>query len=456
MITLEDLWTPVIQSMRDLIKRIISDRIVVVIGYSGMDSDLFPLLVYAGRYWNTQIVWLLWNQAALNSQVKKIQIALGENCVVLDSQEKHILAEMSHLSMSKRAKEHKDLAHKLAEIIEDCATIDLIHAFTQLLGPLGTQQFSQINDRLQAAQLRQLEKYGSSYDFRRLYMILQIVTYSESNKIRSSAIRLGEKISLEAHNLNWLKQFEYYKTVELGEADNPEMELTYIDFSLSTDFFPHLEKYEGNRKAKNKRFLTLGQLRRKAELLLNMGSFDEAEMIIRKLLGDYPFPRTGISDEAAIYEEAAEEGCLRYSLAQILIERGEVAEAEKQICLSIDIFWRELNMFELDFALSIVQDLFFGNPAASRCIALALSLAIKVAQVEGNFAGELENTVSKLESGFGDEQDLENAKTLLAQSKKINDPEFLDSKEFNERIKAAERIWFRDGKAIFLKSMLAG
>ena len=455
MITLEDLWSPVTQSSREMIKQIVSDRTVVVIGYSGMDSDLFPLLAYGGRYWNTQIVWVLWNQTALNSKVKIIQLALGDNCVVLDGQEKNILAEMSNLSMSKQVRKNNDLDDKFAEIMDDYATIDLIHAFTQLLGPLGTQQFSQINDRLQSAQLNQLEKYGSSFDFHRLNLILQIVKYSESKKIRTSAIRLGEKIALDAHNLNWLKQFEHYKAVEPGEDDNPKIELQDIDFSLNTDFFPYLEKYKSSKKAKNKRFLTLGQLRRKAELLEEMGSSDEAEKIIRKLLEDYPFPETGISEEAALYAEAAEEGKLRYILARILIERGEKAEAEKEICQSIDIFWRELDMFELDFALSIVQELLFGELVAKRCIALALSLAVKVAQLEGNFAEEIENIVTKLKSGFGDEQDLENAKILLIQAKKIRkDLDILDYEELKERINTAERNWFRDGKAIFLKRML--
>lgn len=433
-VTLEQVFVRLEDMTREALKRLVTNRTVVVIGYSGWDYDLFPLLVHAGRHWNSQIVWVLWNEGSMNEQVAKIQLALGERCTILNGQKRAVLAELGGLKLSNPPIRTRELVTKFAETMSTCPNVALNSAFTGVADPIGVSERLGIREALLSALLEEVRfgRGGSNTD--KLKHLLKVARNSEDMATRVGAIEMGKKIASESGQYAWVRQFKHLQSMSL-ESEDVESELNDIEFDLREDFFPHLDQLPAPDRAKQS--LTTHSLIRKANILLEMEEFDEAEVLARRLLKNLSFPKSGVCKEAWMFEDGKAEGKLHRIVAEVCQERGNVQEAEKELCLSLDIFWRELAFFELDFTLDSIRRLALLED--SECAEMALSLSTRIARVTGNIYMELENLINKLEVGFGNRQDLARAKSLFSQVEHRLGKD--NHKEFAETLKRFTRVY---------------
>jgi hypothetical protein len=409
LVTFEQVAVRLDDLMRDNLKRLVANRTIVVVGYSGWDYDLFPLLVHAGRHWNTRIVWVLWDETSMNSQVGSLQIALGDKCIVLNGEKRDILTELGGLKISSSVVRSRDLVTQFVEAIKTCSNAALVTAFTGVADPIGVSESLGVREHLLSVLLNEVRRGHIESDDDKLKHLLKVAEHSEDESTRRAAIQVGEEIALISGKDPWLRQFEHLKSIGHG-TEEIESELDAIEFDLREDFFPHLDQFSDPQRAKKS--LNAHSLTRKAELLLQMGRLDEAEKLARRLLNDLSFPNSGVSREAWLFEDGKTEGRLHQVVGEICQERGDVQDAERELCLSLDIFWRELDFFDLYLTFDSIRRLTLRED--NECAEMALSLSIIIPRVTVNNYLELENLVNKLEVGFGNRQDLERAKSLFS------------------------------------------
>jgi hypothetical protein len=410
LVTLEQVALRLDDIMRDTLNRLVANRTLVVVGYSGWDYDLFPLLVHAGRHWNTRIVWVLWDESSMNTQVGGLQIALGDRCIVLNGEKRAVLAELSGLKLSHSPARSGDLVTKFTEAMRNCPKVALIKAFTEVADPIGVPERLGIREYLASVLLDEVRLGRAESDDDKLKHLLVLARNSEDRSTRDGAIDIGKRIALESGKDAWVRQFEYLRSMSL-ETEESESELNEIEFDLSEDFFPHLDELPDPARAKKS--MTIYSLIRKANILIEMEEFDEAEELTHYLLSNFSFPGSGVSSEAWMLSDGKAEGELHRIIAEVCQERGSLQEAEKELCMSLDIFWRELDFSELDLTLDSIRRLTLLED--NECAEMALSLSTAIPRVTGNIYMELENLINKLDVGFGNRQDITRAKSLFSQ-----------------------------------------
>lgn len=137
LVTLETVIFRAKDAIVDRFRRMLENRTSLIVGYSGADYDLHPLLIYAGRNWNCRMVWVLWNETAMNENVAKLQLALGSRCVIVDGHRRAVLAELAgmHASIGGGSYSASKLQSRFYDIMKEHRTINLIAAFHQAVDP---------------------------------------------------------------------------------------------------------------------------------------------------------------------------------------------------------------------------------------------------------------------------------------------------------------------------------
>lgn len=448
LITLEELRRPPNRLTLEQMRKLVARRTVIVFGYSGFDFDLFPLLVHAGEAWETTVVWVLWQKEDRNEQTGKLVLALGEHCELLNGNRAHVLAELAGLRMEDTARPVDPTEH-LRATMTSARSAELIYALVSLVGPFGVPD--DVEAELLEHELMLLSAGPILPEPANLQKLLQILTFSQDDSLRRAAVRLGEKIGDQVSRPElWRLRLEYHAAHSVKAESTAEEEIAEEEAGLACEFYPHLEGYPSDLKEKLLQFMTASSFLRIAELLNETEHHSESIEIVHRILSTYNFPKSSLSSDAVMWDERSLEGKLRCALARTLSDIGDRNSAERELCQSIEILWRELNTWDLSFALDIAVELVVGS-LEYRCIESILDLAVGIARIVGPFTDELERLVDKLESGFCDTDELTRTHSLLQEAQSVLDREEFD--ELERRFFDAERRWFREGKAVFLDRM---
>ena len=404
----------------DEFRRMLENRTLLVVGYSGADYDLHPLLVYAGRNWNSRIIWVLWDKGAMNENVARLQLALGDRCTIIDGHRRAVLAELAGLPPSIREEPYSppELESRFCEIMEDHRTITLVSAFHQAVNAyLGVSPAVQralpdigLSEYLLQALLVEA-KDTTVPDTERFDALMKIARSSERAELRNAAVRYGRAIAAETGQTSRVRLLEHYgRGLDLSEA--PDDELTALKFELE-EGFPEIREIPNEDPERVRRSLRIGSELRKAELLLKIGAIEEADLVSSRLLRNEALPEHALSKDACLMEDGKIEGQLRRVIAEIYMKRGDAQRAAKELSRALDVFWRELDLFELEFTLYKVVKL--TRQADPDCAKLALTLQTRVPRLTGDRYTELQNLVNKIRMGFEDPVDEERAESLLGE-----------------------------------------
>jgi hypothetical protein len=416
LVTLDDLLFRLDDETIGRFEDTLSNRTIVVVGYSGWDYDIFPLLIHAGRHWNSTIVWLLWTtRDSMNRQVVKLQLALGEKCCILSADERAVLPEIAGLQGPRDREPDGNLVTAFKGVFAECPAWLIAAAFVRAADPMGLPE--DIREQIFTFLWTQIDAGVCKTDEESLYFLHMLATHSDVPKTRAHAIASGVRFAHGAPA--WLRQFSYLRSKKLEDEEDDDgglSALSEIDFNLRENFFPQLGRMRDQEKAK--RSLTLRTLVRKAELLWQTERAEEAEELASRLLCDYSFPESSIERDYWLHGDGTAEGDLRQLMAEVSFERGAFEDFERDACLALDIFWRDLDIFRIDGILdwlgSVVEN--------SECAKSAWSLLSRMHMLAGDRYSELQALASKLRSGLREREDTARAAFLLAEIGNNMDP----------------------------------
>ncbi len=398
--------------------RMLENRTLLVVGYSGADYDLHPLLIYAGRNWNSRIIWVLWDNEAINENIARLQLACGDRCTIIDGHRRAVLAELAGLppSISEEPYSPPELDSRFCEIMKGHRTITLVSAFHQAVDPyLGVspavqRAFSDIGLSEYLLQALLVEAKNTTVpDAERFDALMKVARSSERIELRNAAVRYGKAIAQETGQTGRVRFLEHIgRGLDLSE--DPNDELTALKFDLE-EGFPEILEIPNENPERVRRSLRIGSELRKAELLLKIGAIEEADFVSSRLLSSEALPEHALSKEACLIDDGTTEGKLRRVIAEIHMKSGDAQRAAEELRRALDVFWRELDLFELNFTLAKVVEL--TRRADPDCAKLALRLQTRIPRLTGDRYTELQNLVRKVRMGFEDELDEERAEALL-------------------------------------------
>jgi hypothetical protein len=395
-IDVEGVARPLKGVAREAFRELVADRVVVVVGYSGWDYDLFPLLVHAGREWNTEVVWVLFDDASMNERVAKIQLALGEGCTVLNGRRRALLPLLAGGVEKPGDAVRRDHRAAFGRILAAAGDDALAEALVGLLTPSGVAESEGVVRRLCHELLRLAESNRIGGDDVLLRRLGVVVGWSESEPdIRRRAAELAVATTLRLQREPAVRSFRRLlagddddASVE-GELRRVERDLRDFPFAVDSDPNPTLARWS-----------IMTDLRiRKADLLLHAGRRAEAEALAARILSDTRFPSSGVSEDAWIVTDGYAPWKLYAILAVAAAERGDDDTAEAHLCEALDLLWRELEFWDLDEALRWVA--YASRRRGRECGAAALEFAVRVARFSREPYSELHALERKLDYGVG-------------------------------------------------------
>jgi len=380
-ITISTVAKPLRGNARRSFEDLTKGRTVVVIGYSGWDYDLFPLLVHAGHHWGSDIVWVAYNEASINERVAMMQLALGDRCTILNSREKPLLPPLA--GMAPRDAGHApggpDLVETFTRELGGQTDDVLASALVALVTPFGTPEQTGVVARACDELLHIAEQGGITDDELLLERLSKVAAYGSLPARKRAAElavacgnRLGRKLVVAA----------YQKMLDGSDDGNEarsarsrlrkvERDLEEFPFAFTGETHPDLAE----------RSVRLSLRIERARLLMTLGRDKEAEDLVHQILNDTRFAESGVSEEAYIVDD----GRARYELDELLggiaADRRDTDAAEKHFCDALDGLWNELALWELHEALARIAGFARGN---RDCVAAAMRLSVDLARFTRN------------------------------------------------------------------------
>jgi hypothetical protein len=428
-VTLEDVLCRLDdQAIADL-REILANRTIIVIGYSGWDYDVFPLLLHAALGWNCRIIWVLWERSeSLNEQIARLQLALGAKCVLVSAERSAALVEIGALwsaqvpqAASTGTRALEPLVARFARALSEATTVALIGALDRIGGPIA------LNEDLAAKLADRLVDELEAVDHPDEAVLQEVRWVAQRDEVAPRAIELGEKLSRKLGSAPWQRLFEHL--ADQLATDEELRELNSIEHDLREDFFPALQdpRRPWQSIEQGRQWLTVGLLIQKAEQLFSLDHVEEAETLATSLLQSTKFPGSGIAPEAWAASDGIREGKLHELLAQIAHMRGDRQAGAAHAASALAIYWREMDLFHTGGLLDWIGATFNDQPEIA---GKAWTLGAGLHGVTGNRFYELGTLIQQIEHGFGSRAVYQRAAGLFA--------------EIGEEIEEDERAEFDD------------
>jgi len=378
------------------LKNLLEDQLVVVTGYSGCDHDLLPILIEAGRSWNTRILWILYNEDSINVQVFKLQLALGKKLIVVNGRRRAVLPDLAGIDESDKqsAGGHTDMFFR--SVFSACSTPELIDAFIGVADPIGVPEEVGVREKLLESLLQCVQSANKSLAAEKRLLYLLKIAHAENAEVRMKAIATGENLS-QMHGLtDWCTQFKHVKSTDINSDSTLEAELKDIEFTHNSAFFPGSRYFrEPKRTLRAMRFL---DEIRKTEILLQLGDVNNAQNRAEEMLRKHSFPGSLTSRTAWLIEDCRCEAQVEEVLGQSHAKKGDRAGALYHYSRTLELAWRELDFQQLETTAESICGV-MRRP--DREIAeLAISLPVEVYRLVKNPHKELDSLLCKFRYGF--------------------------------------------------------
>lgn len=408
-ITIDRVIRPLKGTARDSFKKLTEDGIVVVIGYSGWDYDLFPLLVNAGRKWNTNIVWVIYDENAMNERVAKLQLSIEDRCKVLNSRMQAILPSLADIKISCKEQYRPYLRQEFTNVLKKRADVELSSALIGLVTPIGVPDTAGVVAHLCVKLLRLVEEKTIKDDGKRIKILGPVVSLAEDDphtRIRAAQLALDA-----AERLGNEKAARVYRRIIEGKeesSDSPAARLRRVERDL--DEFPFSFDHDPEPTLAEST-LRRNLLIEKASLLMDLRRTEEAEALARSILNGTRFPESGISENAHIVADGYARFELHSILGGIAARKKNISEVEAQYCAAIDVLWQELEFWRLTTVLQ--QMAYEISHLDYETGGHAMDLSVRISRYIGDLYSELYNLEWKHDYGSGTFSDLERAENLL-------------------------------------------
>lgn len=395
-ITIEKVARPLKGKSRQALQAMVSGREIIVIGYSGWDYDLLPLIAAAAKDWGATVYWLLYDEYSWNERVGAVKLAKPENCEVVNCQRANILPMLANRPIEESSSVRPSLRDDIRKSLENEADHSLIGAILSLLVPMGVPESDGLVSDL-CLELITMGKEGILPAERKSVAILGQVPgwLSTDNERKREAAEIVVQL---AKQIGWTAAAESHQRTLAKNSDSrqPKDRIREIDLELSEpvvliDSEPDPENA--------KRSLRTSLLIEKAQLLEERGLKEEAEKLAYEILANTKFPESGISPDCWIVDDGHQAAPLLQLLGMCEFERGEFDSADKHLAGAIDLLWRERSLWEIGTALTQVAHLV--RKADRRAAQLAMDAAIAVARFERDKLSELVAIEWMLEFGLG-------------------------------------------------------
>jgi hypothetical protein len=430
-ITIDRVARPLRGIARESIRELAAGQIVVVIGYSGWDYDLFPLLVHAGREWGAELVWLLFDDASLNERAASIQLAVEERCTVLNGRRRPLLPIITGGADAPGITVPNELRSAFCDILTSASDDALAAALIGLVTPSGVPEAAGVVGALCTVILRNAEAGGMG-DEPRLERLGLVTAWSSDPTERARAAQLAVESARRLGRDAAVLAFSRLLDGEQDRADPASrlerVERDLVEFRFALDEEPDAALAE--------RSIRTDLLTSKASLLMNLRRTREAEELARAVLEKTTFPSSGIDPDAWIVADGYQRWKLHSILATAAALRGADDTAETEHRNAIAVLWDELQFWELSDALGHV-----AADAARRdreCLEAATALDVAVARFARDPLSELHALERKLDYGVGTGADAD-AATALLENVRIDDDGVQRHHETLERLRRRAR-----------------
>ena len=407
-ITIDRISRPLKGAARQIFEELIAGSTVVIIGYSGWDYDLFPLLVHAGREWDTEVVWLLYDDTSMNERTAKIKLALGDRCTIVNGRRRALLPVLAGVDGRRSGPHHEELRQAFASVLRAETDDALIAAVIPTLTPAGVPESAGVVQRLYAELLRIAESNEIEDDAKLLKLLGLVVEWSEDDpptRLRAAqlavecASRLGRELAV----------LEFQRVVEgEEERDDPEAHLRRVEHKLRT--FPFACE-DDPEPALCERSIRTALRIDQAALLADLKRESEAEALAQQILNDTTFPGTGVSKDAFIVSDGYQRWRLHRLLGKLAAQRRDIEEVQVHFCEALDILWQELELWELGSALQYVASAV--RRWDRKCVEAAMDLRVRIDRYSQDPNSELNALIWKLHYGVGTHADVKRAEDLL-------------------------------------------
>ena len=189
--------------------------------------------------------------------------------------------------------------------------------------------------------------------------------------------------------------------------NNVEKERKNLDFFLSNHFSPGLPELDEPYWPSIRLSYTIRQV----VILANEGKPNEAIDFAYQTLASMEFPQSVNPNKNQLVTDTQIEGKLRLTLASLLISEGNQDETAKELCKVIDIFVRELNLFDLMHSVTTIE-----RHSPPKLSTLVREIAKSIPRMGAMPRDEVVYTLICLVNGNGLKKDLDRVLYLLSKS----------------------------------------
>lgn len=408
-ITINRVARPLAGPAREIFRELVTHRTVVVIGYSGWDYELLPLLAHAGTEWGAEIVWCLWDDASLNERVITLKVTLGDRCTVINGNRQALLAALAGVKPPSPP-QSRNLRELFSQRLAAHASHELAEALISVSAPSGVMDEIGLEQQLAMHLLQYAEGAAAIDDHRRLRYLRTGSAHASDRAARQRAIEGALKLARRMGNEAAVRDIEAERAGEYEDANDSRVRLRTLDREIAE--FPFSIESETNPERARRSLLTDLRIE-KAARLAELRRTQDAKALAEQILADTSFPTSGVSEDAWIVTDAAARWQLHDILGTIAAEGGDLAGAERHYCAAIDLLWNERELWDLGQALLQTAGAVRRHDADTARVAMAL--AREIAKVAHDKSSELQALEWTLEFGLGTPDDVHDAKSLLAQ-----------------------------------------
>jgi hypothetical protein len=408
-ITIDRVARPLKGDARRAFQELVSGRVVLVVGYSGWDYDLLPLLAAATQEWESKILWLLYDETSWNERVGRVKLANPEHCQVINCKRVDVLPRLAGRPVQPTIFERPKLRSEFRSCFDQKTDESLMSAVLSLLTPMGVPESSGIVEALCAELIAMARDMKMADDRQALKALGHVVSLLDDDDTRREAAAFALERAKRLGDTAAVRSYQREVDCE-SKSVGFKGRLAIIERDL-IELFPVTNETEPD-PVNAERSMKTSLLTEKAQLLMDYGNVRECEELVQDILINTEFPESGISPNSWIVNDGYLAAPLLELLGSCVIEHGETIYADEFFAEAVGVLWREKALWELWGMLTRLS----GEVSKSDrgTAQLAMEIAVATAHFERDKLSELIALEWILDFGLGGQKELKAARAILA------------------------------------------